>query len=113
MIFKILQIRKMASEAKDNPGKFAGGKAGEFFVDMLVMPTLILFVVLCSFFILGFTTFLGGPYVFFKVLFILLFLCVVCVLYFLRKIYKFIKSITENVVTSTLKVESTIVEERE
>ncbi|MEI8175188.1 MAG: hypothetical protein WCG28_04535, partial [bacterium] len=61
MIFEILQIRKTVNEARENPGKFAGGKVGDFFVNMLIVPSLILFVILSSFFILGFTTFLGGP----------------------------------------------------
>ena len=100
----------MASEARENPGKFAGGKAGEFFVNMLIMPSLILFVILCSFFILGFTNLLGGPFWFFKFLFVITLILVLLVFYFVRKIYKFIKSLTENVVTSTLKVESKVVE---
>lgn len=100
----------MASEVKENPGKFAGGKAGEFFVNMLIMPSLILFVILFCFFIFGFTTFLGGPYWFFKFLFIVTLIIVLLIFYFIRKIYRFIKSVAEKVVTNTLKVESKVVE---
>ncbi len=71
MIFQIIQIKKMASEAKENPGKFAGGQVGELFVGMLIVPSLIALLLLGSFFILGYTSWLGGPYGFFKFLFII------------------------------------------
>ncbi|MCX6752467.1 MAG: hypothetical protein NTZ87_03140 [Candidatus Nomurabacteria bacterium] len=100
----------MANEVRENPGKFAGGKIGEMFLGVLFMPSLISFIIVCGFFILGFTTFLGGPYGFFKFLFVIFFLGILCVVYFIRKIYRFIKSITENAVNDTIKVKSRIVE---
>lgn len=110
MIFRILEIRKMASEAKENPGKFAGGQVGNMFVGMLVAPALFVLFFLATFFIFGFTTLLGGPYVFFKFLFWISFVIVFCLVYFIIKIYKFIKSLTKGAVESTLKVESKIIE---
>ncbi len=100
----------MASEAKENPGKFAGGQAGSMFLDLLVTPALITLFCLISFFILGFTSWLGGPYWFFKFLFFLTLAAIVLIFYLLRKIYLLIKSVTKNVVESTIKVESTIIE---
>ena len=113
MIFRVLQIRNMAKEAKENPSKFASGQAGDLFLDVLILPAIITLLALATFFILGFTSFpsfLGGPYFFFKLLFFLLLAGVLFILYFLRKIYKLIKSITKNVVERTIKVESTIIE---
>ncbi len=110
MIFQILEIRKMASEAKENPGKFAGGQVGSMFLDLLVLPALVVFGSLVIFFIFGFTHFLGGPYWFFKFLFFLTLAAVFLAFYLLRKIYLIIKSVTKNVVESTIKVESTIIE---
>ena len=110
MIFKILQFHKMAREAKENPGKFAGGKVGEYFVGSLIVPSLVLFLILVIFFVLGFTHLLGGPYWFFQFLFVLSFLSILGLIYILRKIYKFIMSVTNNVVSSVLKVDSKVVE---
>lgn len=103
----------MASEAKQDPAKFASGQAGDMFFDLLIMPSIITFSSLAILFILGFTSFpsfLGGPYFFFKLLFFLLLTGVLFVFYFLRKIYKLIKSVTKNVVETTIKVESKTIE---
>jgi len=109
MILQIFKIRKMTNEAKENPGKFAGGQVGELFIGMLIMPSLLTLFLLVSFFILGYTTLLGGPFGFFKILFIFSVFVILCLLYFLRKIYKMIKTVTKDVVDSTIKVESKIV----
>ncbi len=109
MIFQILEIRKMASEAKANPGKFASGQAGSMFLDLLVIPAIITLVPLGIFFLFGFTSFLGGPYLFFRVLFFLTLSALFFVIYFLLKIYKFIKSVTKKTVEGALKVKSTVV----
>jgi len=110
MIFQILEIKNMASEAKENPGKFASGQAGSMFLDLLVIPALTVFASLLFFFVFGFTNFLGGPYWFFKLLFFITLAAVFLLFYLLRKIYLLIKSVTKNVVESTIKVESTIIE---
>ena len=110
MIFKVFKIKNMAKEAKENPGKFAGGQVGELFLGMLIIPSLLAVFFLVSFFILGYTSLLGGPFGFFKVLFIFSVFCILCLGYFLRKIYKMIKVVTKDVVESTIKVESKIVE---
>ena len=112
MIFRVLQIRKMAKEAKENPSKFASGQAGDMFFDLLIMPSILAFSSLVVLFILGFTnfpSFLGGPYFFFKLLFFLLLAGVLFAIYFLHKIYKLVKSVTKNVVENTIKVKSKII----
>ncbi len=110
MIFKVLQIRKMANEATENPGKFAGGKVGEIFVGMLFVPSVVVLLILITFFVFGYTSFLGGPYIFFQFIFILFLLIVISIVYFLRKIYLIIKSVTKNVVNTTIKMKSQIIE---
>ena len=110
MIFQILEIKNMASDAKENPGKFAGGQVGSIFLDMLITPALVALLSLVGFFILGYTSWLGGPYGFFQFLFVISIMALVCLFYFLRKIYLLIKSVTKIVVESTIKVESTIIE---
>ncbi|MES3032081.1 MAG: hypothetical protein V4699_02455 [Patescibacteria group bacterium] len=109
MIFQVIQIRKMVGEAKENPGKFAGAKMGELFMGMLITPSLVVLSVLAIFFVFGFTTFIGGPYWFFKLLFFLSLSAVICILYFLRKIYLMIKSVAKEVIDSTIKVESKVI----
>jgi hypothetical protein len=110
MIFRVLQIRKMVDEATDNPGKFTGGQIRELFVNMLIAPLLFVLFFLGIFFVFGFTALLGGPFLFFKFLFWISLIIILSVLYFLIKIYRIIKSLTEEVVESTLKVESKIIE---
>ena len=110
MIFRILEIRKMAKEATEDPGKFAGSQAGGWFVGMLIVPSLFVLFFLSIFFIFGFTTFLGGPYLFFKLLFFFSILIILCVVLFLIKIYKIIKALTKTAVDNTIKVTSKIIE---
>ena len=110
MIFQILKIKKMASEATDNPGKFTSGQIRELFVSMLIAPLLFVLFLFVIFFILGFTTLLGGPFLFFKFLFWISFIIVLSIFYFLITIYQLIRSLTKGAVESTLKVESKIIE---
>ena len=100
----------MASEVKQDPAKFAGGQAGDLFLDMLIAPSIITLILLIIFFIFGFTSLLGGPFLFFKVPFFLILSAVFCISYFLGKIYRFIKSVTKNAVDSTIKVKSKTIE---
>ena len=103
----------MAKEAKEDPSKFASGQAGDFFLDILIMPAVLVLGSLTVLFILGFTSFpsfLGGPNLFFRILFFLALTAIFFASYFLYKIYKVIKSVTKKVVDKTIKVESKVVE---
>jgi hypothetical protein len=110
MILQIFKIRNMAKEAKENPGSFAGSQVGEMFMGILIVPALLALFFTALFFVLGYTTLLGGPFGFFKILFIFSVFCILCLSYFLRKIYKMIKVVTKDVVDSTIKVDSKVVE---
>ena len=100
----------MAKEATEDPGKFAGSQAGGWFVGMLIAPSLFVLSFLVILFVFGFTTFLGGPYLFFKVLFFLSIFATVFVVLFLIKIYKIIKALTKTAVDNTIKGTSKIIE---
>ncbi len=110
MIFKIFKIRNMIREGTENPSQFASSEAGNFFVSMFVMPILSAVLLLGGLFILGYTTLLGGPYGFFKFMFVLSLICIASFFFILRKLYKVVKQSTKTVVNETIKVESKIVE---
>lgn len=69
MIFQILNIRGMVKDAREDPGRFAGGQAQEAIVGILILPTIVVILGLAFLFALAFTHFLGGPYFFFKIVF--------------------------------------------
>ena len=71
MLFQILHIRKTAKELKEDPGKFAGGQAGEVMMGIVILPLIIVVLGLAFIFILAFTELLGGPYLLFKIIFFL------------------------------------------
>jgi len=110
MIFRVLQIRKMIREGKEDPGKFAGGQAGDLFMGLLLMPIISAVLLLGGLFILGYTPLLGGPFGFFKFFFWLSIFCVFFFFMILRKVYKMIKNTTKSAVNDTIKVESKVVE---
>jgi hypothetical protein len=71
MLFQILHIRSTVKELKEDPGKFAGGQASEVLMGILILPLIIVVLGLAFLFILAFTHVLGGPYLFFKIIFFL------------------------------------------
>lgn len=71
MLLKLFKIRKNIKEAKKNPGNFVGDQVSDIAVGIVIIPALIIFLGLVLFFLLGFTTLLGGQFWFFKILFVL------------------------------------------
>ena len=71
MLFKIFFIGKTIREIKQNPGNFAGEEARDAIIGILLIPLIIVILGLAFIFALGFTGFLGGPYLFFKIVFVL------------------------------------------
>ncbi len=69
MIFKIFQIRNNIKEAKENPGGFAGSQLRDLVVGTIILPLIFIILGLAFLFMLAFTNFLGGPYLFFKIIF--------------------------------------------
>lgn len=69
MFFQILRIRSAIKEVNADPGHFASNEARDLLIGILFFPALIVFLGLAFLFTLGFTHFLGGPYLFFKIIF--------------------------------------------
>lgn len=100
----------MAREAKENPGKFASEEMGNLFGSILIMPLISALFFLALFFILGYTTLLGGPFGFFKFIFIMLAIGSIFFFSILRKIHRALKQTTKNQINETIKVESKVLE---
>lgn len=110
MIFRVLKIKNMVRDARENPGNFASSQVGDLFMGMFIMPIISAVLLLGGLFILGFTELLGGPYSFFRFFFWLSIFCMFFFFYILRKMYKLVKSTTKGAVDQTIKVESKVVE---
>ncbi|MDQ5954583.1 MAG: hypothetical protein QG583_511 [Patescibacteria group bacterium] len=110
MIFRVLKIKNMVRDARENPGNFASSQVGDLFMGMFIMPIISAVLLLGGLFILGFTEILGGPYSFFRFFFWLSIFCMFFFFYILRKMYKLVKSTTKGAVDQTIKVESKVVE---
>lgn len=67
--FKILQIRKMVKEAKENPSKLAGEQVREALWGLLILPIISGVVILGLFFIMGYTHLFGFTLGIFRFLF--------------------------------------------
>ena len=67
--FKILQIRKMVKEARENPSKLAGEQVREMLWGLLIVPIVVGVLVLGLFFIMGYTHLFGFTLGIFRFLF--------------------------------------------
>lgn len=103
MLFKLLRIRKDAREIKENPGSFAGGEAVTVALGFLVVPIIIGLLGIVLFFLLGFTSVIGGPFGFFKILFIISIVVAIGVFKIIKASFRFIRKSTRRVVDSGIK----------
>ena len=69
MLMKIFFIGKAIREAKNDPSGFASSQTKETIWAIFIIPIIILALGLVFLFILSFTHMLGGPYLFFKIIF--------------------------------------------
>ncbi len=67
--FKILQVKKMIKEGREDPSKFAGGQVGEILWGLVIVPIIVGVVALGLFFIMGYTHLFGFQAGVFKFLF--------------------------------------------
>ncbi len=103
MLFKLLKIRKATKEIKQDAGGFVAGEVAETVIEgLLLIPGLIALGALVLFFILGFTTLLGGPMGFFKFLFILSVVVLLSIIAMLRPIIRLLKRGTKRAVDHTV-----------
>lgn len=98
MLFRLFRIRKNVKDIRNDAGGFAGDQVVDVVTGILAIPLLLSVGALVLFFILGYTALLGGPFGFFKILFVvgasvsfLLFLVV-------RPLFRFIRAGTKEVV---------------
>ncbi len=102
MLFQILHIRKQVRELKEDPGKFAGGQAGEVLMGIVILPIIILVLGLVFLFVLAFTELLGGPYLFFKIMFFIGLFVSVGIASLLYSVASLVKRVTKNAVNKTV-----------
>jgi len=102
MLMKIFFIGKAIKEAKENPSGFASSQTKEAIWGIFILPIIILLLGLVFLFVLSFTNLLGGPYLFFKIIFFIgLFFSSI----FFFIVYKLISKIgnnTKRVVSKTI-----------
>ena len=110
MIFQIFKIRKMVREGAENPGKFAGGQAGEFLVGLFIVPIIIAVIVLALLFLLSFTTVLGGPFGLAKFFFFIVLFGTLSLGSVAWKLSQITKRLTRKVVDDTITVTSKVIE---
>lgn len=115
MIFRIIQLRKMARDARDNPNKFMADEAGSFFTGLFILPIISAILLLVILAVFAFTSWIGGPYGFFKFLFFFSLFGVGTFFFMLYKTTRVIKNTiqqkTKQGAGETIKVESKVVDE--
>ncbi len=67
--FKILHIRKMIKEGRENPSRLAGEQTAEMMWGIVLVPIIICVLLLILFFIMGYTHLFGFSSGFFRFLF--------------------------------------------
>ena len=102
MLFQILHIRSTVKELKEDPGKFAGGQAGELMMGIVMLPIIILVLGLAFLFILAFTKLLGGPYLFFKIIFFIGFFVSLGICHLLYSVTSLVRRVTKRAVNKTV-----------
>lgn len=102
MLFQILHIRNTVKELKDDPGKFAGGQAGELLMGIVILPLIIVILGLALMFILGFTHLLGGPYLLFKIVFFLGLFVSIGLGFVLYGVMSLVRRVTKRAVNKTV-----------
>jgi hypothetical protein len=98
MIFKMFRMRKTVREIRSDTGGFVADEAVGLVKGLLLIPVVIVLVGLALFFVLGFTTVLGGPLGLFKVLFIIGACVSVLVFAVIYPIIRFVRRSTARVV---------------
>lgn len=104
MLFRFLKVKKAIKEARQNPGGFAGGEVVDVLLGLLWIPIILALAVLVLFFLLGFTTVLGGPFGLFKVLFILAVIIALVLFSIIRPIIRLVRRGTKRAVDTAANV---------
>ena len=103
MLFKLLRIRKTVKEVRADAGGFVGEEVAGLLKGLLIIPVVLVLLALGLFFVLGFTTHLGGPMGFFKVLFVIGAFVTTTTFLVIYPIIRFVRRSTARVVKSGIK----------
>ncbi len=102
ILFKIFKFRKLYKEFKEDPAKASGAELVDMLREIILIPKIIALVILVIFFILGFTSLLSGPMLFFKILFwfflFLYFIFIIASRIFLSYLQKKVESVAKDLV---------------
>src|SRR3989338_7171609 len=108
-LLKIFFMGREIRKGINNPGEFLAEQSLDFLKGFLIVGSLIGIFVLAGVGVFGFTSWLGGPYKFFQVLFWILFIPFVLIEIFLISIFRKIKKVLKrNLDRATLYVKSKI-----
>lgn len=102
MLFKIFFIGKTIRDIKSNPSKFASEEARGAILGIFILPIMLVILGLAVLFILGFTNFFGGPYLFFKIVFFFGLFTSLIFGFIIRKLMSLVGHTTKNVVSKTV-----------
>ncbi|HVY35942.1 MAG TPA: hypothetical protein VG982_01540 [Candidatus Paceibacterota bacterium] len=105
MLFQLLRLRKNIREARENPGKFAGSQAAGLATSIVIIPLLIAVLWLALLFLFGFTHVLGGPFGFFRFLFVFTLIIMVPIIVFLAKTIRVIRSSVRGTVNKVTEIQ--------
>lgn len=108
-IFRVFFIGREIKKGINDPGGFLAEESLSFLKGFLIVGSLVGFIFILLFGILGFSSWLGGPYGFFKVLFWILFIPFMFIEIFLISIFLKIKKVLKhNLNRATLHIKSKI-----
>lgn len=113
MIFRFIEIKNMAEDARKDPKNFAKNTAEDYIKGIIASPVISYLVLMIVFFVFGFTGFLGGPYGLFRFFFVLFLIPAVFLFFFLRKIFtvwREVKNSGGKVKKEPIEVESKVID---
>ena len=108
-LLKIFFMGREIRKGINNPGEFLADQSLDFLKWFLIVGSLIGVFILLGVGVFGFTSWLGGPYVFFKVLFWVLFIpFALCEIFLISIFLKIKKVLKRNLDRATLRVKAEI-----
>lgn len=105
ILFKILHIKKLVKEARENPSALAGNEVGDALWGIVLIPLIIGIIGIILFFIMGYTSLFGFQFGFFKFLFWLSLIIGFIIFSIIRRL---VKSVSKSTIIHTKSVLKTI-----
>lgn len=101
-IFKIFFLKREIQKGLNNPSDFVSEQLFSSFQGLFILLSLIPLIFIIFFGVLGLTSWLGGPYGFFKVIFWLFFIPYLFLEFFIISIFLKIKKIAKKRIKKTI-----------